>query len=88
MRKPRYHIIEFSRDLKIELERGPGRYLESVLLRKGTRRRALVRPQVIDIDGHLWEVADLFFDNGTITRTIPFAAICFVEASETWSPEP
>ncbi len=72
-----YHVIEFVNDWWADLERGPGQPLEQVLLRRGTRRRAQIRPYVIErADGPV-EAADLFFEDGTATRGVPFASIKF-----------
>ena len=72
-----YHVIEFVEDWRADLERAPGQPLERVLLRRGTRRRAQVRPHVVERRGGPVEAADLLFENGAATRDVPFACITF-----------
>ncbi len=73
-----YHLIEFVADWWADLERGPRQPLEQVLIRRGARRRAQVRPHVVEREGEPpVETADLFFEDGTATRGVPFAAITF-----------
>ncbi len=47
--------------------------------RKGKRLRAQVKPYVTDAAQGPVEVADLFFEDGTATRRVPFAYFAFVE---------
>jgi hypothetical protein len=72
-----YHVIEFVENWWAELERAPGQPLERVLLRRGARRRAQVRPHVVARRGGPVEAADLLFEDGTATRDVPFACITF-----------
>jgi hypothetical protein len=44
---------------------------------RGSRLRAQVKPYVVDTEGGPVEVADLFFEDGTATRGVPFALFCF-----------
>jgi hypothetical protein len=79
MRSNKSHVVEFVIDWWAELEWGNGRPLEQVLLRRGTRRSAVVRPRILRQGNAPIEAADLFFDDGTIARGVPFAAFTFVE---------
>jgi hypothetical protein len=72
-----YHAIEFAVDLWVDLERSRRHPLERVLLRRGTRRRAQLRPLVLETAYGPLEAADLFFEDGTATRGIPFASFAF-----------
>jgi hypothetical protein len=72
-----YHAVEFAVDLWLDLERSPSQPLERVLLRRGSRRRAQLRPHVLETWAGPVEVADLFFPDGTAARNVPFAAFAF-----------
>lgn len=74
-----YHIIEFAADMWADLERSPKQPLERVQLRRGTRMRAQIRPHVIETLAGLVEMADLFFEDGTAARNIPFCRFAFTE---------
>jgi len=50
-----------------------------MLVRKGTRLQAQLKPYVVETEGGLVEVADLFFADGTITRMVPFESFSFVD---------
>ena len=73
-----YHQIEFVSDVQADVEISPRHPLERLLLRRGSRRRAQVRPYVVEAADGPAEVADLFFDDGTATRRVPFACFSFV----------
>ena len=47
--------------------------------RKGSRLRAQLKPYVVETAGGPVEVADLFFEDGTSARTVPFAGFAFVD---------
>jgi hypothetical protein len=74
-----YHTIEFAVEFVADLELSPKHRLEQLLIRQGTRLRAQLKPSVVETVGGPIEVADLFFEDGTATRTIPFAYFAFVE---------
>ncbi len=74
-----YHTIEFGVEFQADLEVSPKQPLERVRLRKGDRLRAQVKPYVAETAGGPVEVADLFFEDGTATRRVPFANFAFVE---------
>jgi hypothetical protein len=73
-----YHTIEFAVDFLADLEPSPKHRLERLLLRKRTRLQARIRPYVVEGEDGPVEVADLFFEDGTATRTVPFACFSFV----------
>jgi hypothetical protein len=73
-----YHTIEFAADLWVDLEVSPRHRLERLLLRRGTRLPAQVRPYVVEAAEGPVETADLFFADGTTTRGVPFACFAFV----------
>jgi hypothetical protein len=74
-----YHTIELAVDLLADLEISPKHQLERLQLRKGTRLPVQVKPYVVEGEDGLVEVADLFFEDGTATRTVPFACFSFVD---------
>jgi hypothetical protein len=74
-----YHVIEFTEALTLDLEVSAKQPLERIVVERGTRQRAQLRPYVIESDDGPTEVADLFFQDGTTTRGIRFACFSFVE---------
>jgi hypothetical protein len=74
-----YHTIEFATDLVVDLEWSPRHRLEQVLLSEGTRVPVQLRPYVVEGARGPVEVADLFFEDGTAARGVPFACFTFVD---------
>ncbi len=75
-----YHAIEFRVEFTVDVEISPKDPLERMTIRRGTRIRTQIKPYVAEtLDGPN-EVADLFFENGTATRRVPFAYFSFVES--------
>ena len=74
-----YHTIEFLVESLVDLEISPKHWLERVLVHQGTRRQAQVKPYVVETPDGPVEVADLFFDDGTVTRGVRFEYISFVD---------
>jgi hypothetical protein len=74
-----YHILEFAVEFMVDVEISRKQPLERVLVRRGTRVRAQLRPYVIETDDGPVEVADLFFEDGTSTRGVRFEWFSFVE---------
>jgi hypothetical protein len=72
-----YHTIEFAEDLMVDLEISPQHWLERMLIHRGTRVQAQIKPYVVETENGLVEVADLFFADGTTTRTLPFVSFSF-----------
>ena len=74
-----YHTLQFIRDLTVDLAVSPKQPLERLLIRKGSRLAAQLRPYVVEgVIGPV-EVADLFFADGTSTSGVPFDCFSFVE---------
>jgi len=74
-----YHTIKFATECLVDLEASSKQPLERVLIRPGTGLRAQLRPYVVETDSGPMEVADLFFEDGTAIRTVPFACFSFVD---------
>lgn len=74
-----FHHIEFAVDLTVDLQTSPKQPLERLRLRKGTPMRAQIRPHVVETEHGLIEMADLFFENGTSVRGVPFACFRFLD---------
>jgi hypothetical protein len=74
-----YHTIEFAQELMVDLEISPKHWLERMLIRRATRMQAQIRPYVVETVDGLVEAADLFFDDGTTTRMVPFGSFSFVD---------
>lgn len=74
-----YHTIRFVREMTISLEGSSQRYLERVRVGPGERRRAQVKPYVLESKSGPTEVADLFFDDGTVARAVRFGCFSFVD---------
>jgi hypothetical protein len=74
-----YHCIQFTEEFTADIEISGRQPLERLLIRKGSRRCAQMRPYVIEAVGGPIEVADLFFEDGTATRGVPFSSFFFVE---------
>ena len=73
------YVIEFFTDFVADLEVSRQKRLERVLIRKGSRLRAQLKPYVVETVHGPVEVADLHFEDGTCTRTVPFACLAFAE---------
>jgi hypothetical protein len=74
-----YHTIELRVKFLAELEPPPEHPAEPLLIRRGTRIRLRLKPYVSESSEGPIEVADLFFENGEVTRRVPFACFSFVE---------
>ena len=77
-----YHPIEFTATFKADLEYTAKQPLERLRINKGTRTRAVLRPYVAEKKDGLIEVADLFFEDGTTTRRVPYAYFKFIESRQ------
>jgi hypothetical protein len=73
-----YHSIEFADDLTVDLEVSPRHRLERLLIHRGTRLAAQLKPYVVETAEGPVEVADLFFADGTATRSVRFERFRFV----------
>jgi hypothetical protein len=74
-----YHTLESLSEFTIDLEISPKHPLERLRIRRGTHLRAQLRPHVVERDGVPVEVADLYLEEGTVIRAVPFALFRFVE---------
>ena len=74
-----YHVIEFTEALTLDLEVSAKQPLERIVVERGARQRAQLRPYVVETDEGPIEVADLFFQDGTTTRCVRFASFSFAE---------
>jgi hypothetical protein len=73
------HLLEFNVTFLADLEVSPRQRLERLGVRKGTLAYASLRPYVVETPEGFVEAADLYFEDGTVTRRIPFAWFHFVE---------
>jgi hypothetical protein len=77
-----FHLVEFVADRWVGLEHPKGKPLQQVLMRRGTRRKAEIRPRVIEHPKMgLIESADLLFEDGTSARNVPFGCFMFAESA-------
>jgi hypothetical protein len=76
---PMFHTIEFNVTGMIDIEVGRKQPLERLCVERGTRLRVEVRPYVIEAADGPSEVADLYLDNGSVTRAVPFAFFTFAD---------
>ena len=74
-----YHTVEFAVECHLAVEISPKQPMERVLVYEGTRVRAQLKPYVIETDDGPVEVADLFFEDDTATRAVPFARFTLVD---------
>lgn len=75
-----YHLIEFRYSSTLDVEIDPRQRLERVRIRRGTRARANAVPHVREtLDRGPVEVADLVWENGAVTRDVPFSLFRFVD---------
>ncbi len=74
-----FHTIKFTGDLTVDLEVSPKQHLERLRIRKGDRLQAQIKPSVVETEDGPVEVADLFFEDGTTTRIVPFKLFSFVD---------
>ncbi len=74
-----YHTIEFCVDFTVDLQVSRKQPLERLRLTKGTRCQVQLRPYVAESVNGPVEVADLYFQDGTVGLMIPFACFSFVD---------
>lgn len=74
-----YHTIEFATEFMVDLEISPKHRLEKMLVHRGIRLKAQIKPYVVETEDGLVEVADLFLTDGTTTRMVPFEFFSFVD---------
>ena len=74
-----YHTIEFVVDFVADVEVSRRKPLEQMRIVAGSRRRAQLKPHVVETSQGPVEVADLFFEDGTTTRMIAFSCFSLVD---------
>jgi hypothetical protein len=74
-----YHTIEFAGKFLVDLEMKPSDRLARMVVDKGTRMFARVRPYVVETIQGPVEVADLCFEDGSTARAVPFERFSFVD---------
>jgi len=74
-----YHTIEFRVEFTMDLEIPSKNALEQLIVHKGVRVRTEIKPSVAETEEGPMEMADLFFESGTVIRRMPFAYFSFVE---------
>lgn len=77
-----YHHLAFVTPLSADLEVSRNARLERVSLRTGERVLAELKPYVVESTGGPIEVADLFLEDGTTVRRVPFGQFRFVADDE------
>jgi hypothetical protein len=75
-----FHTIQFCAEFVALPEVVPQGQRRRVLIRKGDRLQAQVRPYVVETRRGPAEVADLLFEDGSITRRVPYRCFSFVES--------
>lgn len=74
-----FHTIQFAAEFVALPEIVPQRHRRRALIRKGDRLKAQVKPYVVETKRGPAEVADLFFEDGSMTRRVPFRCFAFVD---------
>jgi hypothetical protein len=74
-----YHTLEFAVDFPADLETSVKHRLERMLISKGTRLKAQIKPYVVETEDGPVEVADLFLEDGTTARKVRFAFFTFLD---------
>jgi hypothetical protein len=74
-----FHLIQFAVEFVADLEVSRKQPLDRVRIRKGDRLKAQLRPHVVESPDGPVEVADLFFEDGTATRNVPFQSFAFID---------
>lgn len=74
-----YHTIQFAVEILADLESPRKGTIQVPLVKAGSRVRTRVQPYVTETDNGPIEVADLYFEDGTAIRTVPFACFSFVD---------
>ena len=74
-----YHTIEFVNHWILDVAISSRQPLERLQVRKGTRFNLQLRPLVVETPDGFVEVADLFFDDGTTSYSVPYEQFRFVD---------
>jgi hypothetical protein len=75
-----YHTVEFITDTVIDIALSCNGRLVLLVMEKGKRCKAQVRPYVVETPEGPTEVADLLFEDGTSTKQVGFECFSFVDA--------
>jgi hypothetical protein len=73
-----FHTLQFTADFTGDREVSRKQPLERVSIPTGTQLQAQLKPYVVEGEDGPVEVADLFLQDGTTTRTVPFACFSFL----------
>ena len=73
------HTIEFRLKAVAAVESAGESRMEQVVIRPGTRLQARIRPFVVESDFGPVEVADLFFEDGSVAHGVRFASFSFLD---------
>ena len=74
-----YHSLEFGRQLVADRETPGEGGAPRVVIAKGTRLKAQIRPYVVESVLGPVEVADLLLEDGTIACTVHFSSFRFLD---------
>jgi hypothetical protein len=74
-----YHTIDVCTGFITDVEVSPTQRLERLRLRKGTQVAVSLRPYVVEEADGLVEVADLYFEDGSVARGVRFEQFRFAE---------
>jgi hypothetical protein len=74
-----YHTIQFAVEFTADRETSPKQPLERLLILKGSHLRAQVKPYVEEATSGPVEVADLYLEDGSAIRVVPYAYFAFVD---------
>jgi hypothetical protein len=74
-----YHTITLADDLLIHFAYTPSQRRGRLLIPKGARRRAQIKPYVVETEDGPVEVADLFFKDGPATHMVRCERFSFVD---------
>jgi hypothetical protein len=77
-----FHTIQFAAEFVALPEIVPRQDRRRALIRKGDRLKAEVRPYVVETQRGPAEVADLFFEDGSVARRVPYRYFSFVDKGE------
>jgi len=74
-----YHTTRFAAEFVAQPELPPRHRRQRALIRKGDLLKAQVRPYVVETKRGPAEVADLLFEDGSMTRRVPCRCFSFVD---------
>jgi hypothetical protein len=77
-----FHTIEFRLRGLAELETPGKPQLEQLVVKKGSRLSAEIKPYVVETDRGPVEVADLFLEDGSVARAVRYATFRFLDEAE------